>query len=161
MSFNDDSANARRFHGRREPWENDVRWPNGASLALSFVLNIEEGAELSVADGDEANESVHAVTHRIDGHPDYCLATHFEYGARSGYCALLARRGAVLMTVTMLQQAALGRRGLTQKIPSRQPRRCPPAKRQTTRGPFPCLPARPSASDHCCRPNAQYGTCGP
>ena len=82
MSFNDDSANARRFHGRREPWENDVRWPNGASLALSFVLNIEEGAELSVADGDEANESVHAVTHRIDGHPDYCLATHFEYGAR-------------------------------------------------------------------------------
>ena len=34
-----------------------VRWPGGAGLAVSLVLNVEEGAELSLADGDAVNES--------------------------------------------------------------------------------------------------------
>lgn len=91
MNSTDDIPNARRFNGRRTPWEKQLRWPNGASLALSFVLNIEEGAELSIADGDKSNESVHEVTHRIDHRPDYCLGTHFEYGARVGYSRVLQR----------------------------------------------------------------------
>ena len=36
----------------------DVRWPDGARLAVSFVLNVEEGAELSIGSGDPRNEAV-------------------------------------------------------------------------------------------------------
>lgn len=32
-------------------------WPDEARLAVSFVVNVEEGAELSIGDGDERNES--------------------------------------------------------------------------------------------------------
>ena len=35
----------------------DPAWPGGARLALSIVVNVEEGAELSIASGDERNES--------------------------------------------------------------------------------------------------------
>ena len=34
------------------------RWPHGASLALSVVVNVEEGAEMSVLDGDRGPEPV-------------------------------------------------------------------------------------------------------
>lgn len=63
----------------------DLRWPGGAGLAVSFVLNIEEGAELSVASGDERNESRHEVNQAVEGAPDLCLRSHFDYGARVGY----------------------------------------------------------------------------
>lgn len=33
-------------------------WPNGAKLAISIVVNIEEGAELNIADGDPSPEPV-------------------------------------------------------------------------------------------------------
>lgn len=91
MTFFDTIANARRFDGHRNGNEKGLRWPNGAGLAISFVLNIEEGAELSVADGDASNEAVHEVTHRVEDRPDYCLATHFEYGPRAGYFRVLRR----------------------------------------------------------------------
>ena len=35
----------------------DARWPNGARLALVIVLNVEEGAEPSIPDGDDATET--------------------------------------------------------------------------------------------------------
>ncbi|MFM8547548.1 MAG: polysaccharide deacetylase family protein [Betaproteobacteria bacterium] len=63
----------------------DIRWPGGAGLAVSFVLNVEEGAELSLVDGDERNESKHEVNHEVRGAPDFCLQSHFNYGARVGY----------------------------------------------------------------------------
>lgn len=87
----DTLANARRFDGRRDERVSRLRWPGGAGLAVSFVLNIEEGAEWSVADGDAINEAVHEVTLRLDGGPDYCLGTHFEYGARAGYARIVQR----------------------------------------------------------------------
>ncbi|KAF2756459.1 putative chitin deacetylase [Pseudovirgaria hyperparasitica] len=34
----------------------DPKWPNGARIAVSFVLNYEEGGERSVLDGDEISE---------------------------------------------------------------------------------------------------------
>jgi allantoinase len=34
------------------------RWPDGARLALSIVVNVEEGAQMSLADGDRAPEPV-------------------------------------------------------------------------------------------------------
>ena len=38
-------------------WPN-FTWPNGARLAVSLVLNFEEGAELQVIDGDKKNEQM-------------------------------------------------------------------------------------------------------
>ncbi|MEZ5661494.1 MAG: polysaccharide deacetylase family protein, partial [Burkholderiaceae bacterium] len=36
----------------------DFRWPNGARLALSIVVNVEEGSELTIADGDRGPDPV-------------------------------------------------------------------------------------------------------
>ena len=63
----------------------DVLWPNGAGLAVSLVLNVEEGAELTLSAGDERNESRHEVAQEVQGAPDLCMESHFEYGARVGY----------------------------------------------------------------------------
>ena len=63
----------------------DVRWPSGARVAVSVVLNIEEGAELLVSAGDERNEAIHEAIQQVEGAPDLCLESHFEYGARVGY----------------------------------------------------------------------------
>jgi allantoinase len=63
----------------------DVRWPGGARVAVSVVLNIEEGAELLLSAGDERNEAIHEAIQQIEGAPDLCLESHFEYGARVGY----------------------------------------------------------------------------
>lgn len=87
----DTLANARHFEPRSDARLAGHRWPGGAGLALSFVLNIEEGAELAIADGDAVNEAVHEITNRLDGIPDYCLGTHFEYGARAGYRRIVQR----------------------------------------------------------------------
>ena len=91
MNPTDGRLNARRFEHRRSAAEDGVRWPGGAALALSVVLNIEEGAELSVADGDATNEAVHEITHRVDGAPDFCMGTHFEFGARVGHLRVMQR----------------------------------------------------------------------
>ena len=33
------------------------RWPGDARLAMSFVVNVEEGSEMTVADGDRGPEA--------------------------------------------------------------------------------------------------------
>ena len=63
----------------------DVRWPGGAGLAVSVVVNVEEGAELSVGDGDERNEGIYEATEEVTGAPDPCMESHFEYGPRAGW----------------------------------------------------------------------------
>ena len=67
-----------------------VTWPGQARLAVSFVLNFEEGAELSIADGDERNEPVYEVREEVIGAPDPCMSSHFEYGPRAGFDRILA-----------------------------------------------------------------------
>ena len=62
-----------------------VRWPNDARLALSVVVNVEEGAELSIGMGDERNEFIHEVVERVDGVRDLCMESHYEYGTRAGW----------------------------------------------------------------------------
>jgi len=62
-----------------------VRWPGGAQLALSLVVNVEEGAELSIGMGDEINESVYEVVERVEGVRDLCMESHYEYGTRAGW----------------------------------------------------------------------------
>ncbi|WP_341895316.1 polysaccharide deacetylase family protein [Ferrovibrio terrae] len=61
-----------------------VRWPNGAAVAVSFVVNFEEGAEFTISGGDDHNETIYEVHHRLDG-PDPCIESHFEYGTRAAW----------------------------------------------------------------------------
>ncbi len=67
----------------------DPQWPDSARLALSLVVNVEEGAELFLGDGDERNEPVHEVVDEVGASPDLCMASHFEYGTRAGYWRVL------------------------------------------------------------------------
>lgn len=78
-------------YGRRLP---DPRWPDGARLALSFVVNVEEGAELSLTSGDARNEGTYEVREEVEGAPDPCMETHFAYGSRAGLWRILDLLGA-------------------------------------------------------------------
>ncbi|KAI1769351.1 putative chitin deacetylase [Hypoxylon sp. FL1150] len=63
----------------------DPKWPNGARIAVSFVLNYEEGGERNVLDGDPFSEPYlwekgasggHKEGRHVNGEQD------FEYGSR-------------------------------------------------------------------------------
>jgi len=69
-------------YGRDKP---SARWPGDNRVAVSFVVNFEEGSEYSIADGDDCNEAIYEVEHRLAGAPDLCIDSHFEYGARAGW----------------------------------------------------------------------------
>ena len=66
-----------------------ARWPGDARVAVSLVVNVEEGAELSIADGDERNEKIYDVIDEVVGAPDPCLESHFGYGTRAGYWRIM------------------------------------------------------------------------
>lgn len=66
-----------------------ANWPDHARVAVSLVINFEEGAELSISDGDERNESVYEVTEEVKNVPDPCMMSHFEYGTRAGYWRIM------------------------------------------------------------------------
>jgi peptidoglycan/xylan/chitin deacetylase (PgdA/CDA1 family) len=83
-----------RGYGANPP---KVRWPGGARLAVSLVVNVEEGAELSVGQGDEVNEHIYEAVEKVEGLPDLCMESHFAYGTRAGWPRIrraLARYGA-------------------------------------------------------------------
>ncbi|MEH3086559.1 MAG: polysaccharide deacetylase family protein [Xylophilus ampelinus] len=84
-----------------------VRWPGNAGLAVSFVLNIEEGAEFALSAGDPRNEGCHEVNHEVRGAPDLCMESHFEYGARVGYRRIVAEfaRAGVPLTLNCCARA--------------------------------------------------------
>lgn len=68
-----------------------VTWPNGARLAVSVVVNFEEGAELSVGDGDPVNEVFGEVQSVVPaGRRDLPLEETFAYGLRAGLPRMLA-----------------------------------------------------------------------
>ncbi|XWN31101.1 MAG: polysaccharide deacetylase family protein [Devosia sp.] len=63
----------------------DVVWPNGGRLAVSVVVNFEEGAELQVLDGDPSSERMGEVISVVpEGRPDPGQAQIFAYGTRAG-----------------------------------------------------------------------------
>lgn len=66
----------------------DPQWPDGARVAISLVQAVEAGAELSVADGDERNETIYEIDEPVQGVPNAALASHFDYGPRVGYWRL-------------------------------------------------------------------------
>ncbi len=66
----------------------DPRWPGGARLAVSFVLNYEEGGEMSPLEGDATSE---AFLHEVIGAPptvgrrNLNTESMFEFGSRAGF----------------------------------------------------------------------------
>jgi len=62
-----------------------VTWPNGARLALSIVVNVEEGSELSVADGDRGPEPVDELGVTLKkALRNYGNESNYQYGLKAG-----------------------------------------------------------------------------
>jgi len=69
----------------------DAAWPNGAKIAVQFVVNYEEGAENCVLHGDAASEAflseiVGAVP--LAGERHMNMESIYEYGSRAGFWRL-------------------------------------------------------------------------
>ncbi|PWC28344.1 polysaccharide deacetylase family protein [Teichococcus aestuarii] len=68
----------------------DLRWPNGARLAVSVVVNLEEGAEQQVGDGDPQSERMGEVMSVVPpGVRDMGQEQIFAYGTRAGLWRML------------------------------------------------------------------------
>jgi peptidoglycan/xylan/chitin deacetylase (PgdA/CDA1 family) len=68
----------------------DFLWPNGARLAVSFVVNFEEGAEQQVGDGDPLSERLGEVISVVEpGVRDLGQEQIFAYGMRAGIWRML------------------------------------------------------------------------
>jgi putative urate catabolism protein len=75
-------------YGARPP---SVRWPQAARVAVSFVLNYEEGGESCVLHGDAHSES---VLTDVGGDPlpnarNLNIESMFEYGSRVGFWEIM------------------------------------------------------------------------
>jgi putative urate catabolism protein len=72
-------------YGQHPP---DPEWPGGARLAVSFVLNYEEGGERTPLEGDPESES---YLHEVVGAPptvgrrNLNAESMFEFGSRAGF----------------------------------------------------------------------------
>jgi allantoinase len=77
-----------RGYGRRPP---HPRWPNGARVAVQFVLNHEEGGENCVLDGDPASETFLSEIIGATAFPmrHMSMESLFEYGSRAGLWRVL------------------------------------------------------------------------
>lgn len=68
------------------------QWPNGARVAVQFVLNYEEGGENTVLNGDKGAETflseiINAAP--VDGMRHVSMESIYEYGTRAGVWRLL------------------------------------------------------------------------
>jgi len=69
-------------YGRHVP---KVRWPNDARIAISLVVNYEEGSEFSHPGGDARNDGLAELIYDMDPKfRDLCVESVFEYGSRAG-----------------------------------------------------------------------------
>ncbi len=74
-------------YGRTPP---RIEWPNRARVAISFVVNYEEGAERSVLDGDPNSEAFGEIRYPFpEGVRDLAAESNYEYGSRVGVWRLL------------------------------------------------------------------------
>ena len=70
------------------PTPPDARWPGGAKVAVSFVLNYEEGGENNILHGDPASEAfLSEVIGAVpwEGKRHWNMESVYEYGARAGF----------------------------------------------------------------------------
>ncbi|MCV0437267.1 MAG: allantoinase PuuE [Hydrogenophaga sp.] len=97
-------------YGRDVP---HARWPNGARIAVQFVLNYEEGGENSVLHGDDASEQFLSEMFNPAAFPARHISMEgiYEYGSRAGVWRILRefeRRGlplTVFGVATALQRS--------------------------------------------------------
>ena len=73
-------------YGKNPP---DANWPGGAHVAVSLVLNVEEGSERRISHGDDVNENVYDMIEDIIGSPNLTMESHFDYGTRAGYWRIM------------------------------------------------------------------------
>ncbi|MEO6744967.1 MAG: allantoinase PuuE [Caldimonas sp.] len=75
-------------YGRNPP---HARWPNGARIALQFVLNYEEGGENCVLHGDPASETFlsELIGAQAFETRHLSMESMYEYGSRAGAWRLL------------------------------------------------------------------------
>ncbi len=75
-------------YGSRAP---HPRWPGEARIAVSLVLNYEEGAELCVLHGDAHSESVltDLGAEALPGARNLNVESNFEYGSRVGFWEIM------------------------------------------------------------------------
>jgi putative urate catabolism protein len=75
-------------YGRHPP---DPRWPDGARIAVQFVVNFEEGGENNILHGDGASEAFLSDVLGAQPRPGQRHAnveSMFEYGSRAGFWRL-------------------------------------------------------------------------
>jgi peptidoglycan/xylan/chitin deacetylase (PgdA/CDA1 family) len=76
-------------------------WPNGARVAVSLAVNLEEGAELSIEAGDGEGERVGEVASVVPpGVRDLGMEQVFSYGTRAGLRRFLEALGRHAMPAT-------------------------------------------------------------
>ena len=76
--------------GRRPP---NPEWPNGAKIAVSFVINYEEGAERTTLNGDAQSENMLWEQSHIAprmGERAMNVESDYDYGSRRGVWRLLS-----------------------------------------------------------------------
>ncbi|MCU0761518.1 MAG: allantoinase PuuE [Hydrogenophaga sp.] len=75
-------------YGREVP---HAQWPNGARIAVQFVLNFEEGGENSVLHGDAASEQFLSEMFNPAAYPARHISMEgiYEYGSRAGVWRIL------------------------------------------------------------------------
>ena len=70
----------------------DPQWPGEARIAVSFVLNYEEGGENTILNGDAGSEVYLTETPGgtpLVGERDYSTESMYEYGSRAGFWRIL------------------------------------------------------------------------
>lgn len=75
-------------YGRHVP---QVTWPNGAKIAVQFVINYEEGAENCILHGDQASEAFLSEivgAEALEGVRHMNMESIYEYGSRAGFWRL-------------------------------------------------------------------------
>ena len=97
-----------------------IEWPGGARIAVSLVVNYEEGAEYSTMDGDSHHETNGEVPSPVPaGDRDLNNESFFEYGSRVGVWRLLDmfRRYGVPSTFFCCALALERNPGVAREIP--------------------------------------------
>lgn len=65
--------------------EERIDWPDGARVALSIVVNVEEGSEMTVARGDRGMEPVDELgVHVKSPIRNYGNESNYRYGLKAG-----------------------------------------------------------------------------
>lgn len=94
-------------------------WPNNAKIALSLVVNVEEGAEATIADGDRGPEPVDELGISLKkAMRNYGNESNYQYGIKAGAPRVMALLEKHDITATFTAAAVALERApdLTQQI---------------------------------------------